>query len=65
MLAEESLARFRVAAEYWVQLVKEPQLKMQEIWEECLRNWDHINQKMIDLQLPEFGSPMTSSTYAS
>jgi hypothetical protein len=40
-----------------VKLVKEPRLKMQEIWEECLRNWDHINQRMIDLKLPEFGSP--------
>jgi hypothetical protein len=49
MLIEESLSRFRVATKYWVQLVKEPQLRMQEIWEECLKNWDHINLKMVDL----------------
>jgi hypothetical protein len=27
---------------------------MQERWEECLRNWNNINQRMIDLQLLEF-----------
>jgi hypothetical protein len=57
MLADESLVRIRVATKYWVQLVVEPQQKMQEIWEECLRNWNNINQRMIYLQLPEFDAP--------
>jgi hypothetical protein len=30
---------------------------MQDRWEECLRNWEKINQKMRDIQLPEFGMP--------
>jgi hypothetical protein len=57
MLEDESLVRIKVAPSYWVQLVIEPQNKIQKRWEECLRNWRNINQRMIDLQLLEFNSP--------
>jgi hypothetical protein len=39
MLAEESLARFRVVAEYWVQLVKETTTKN-------ARNMGGVSQKL-------------------
>jgi hypothetical protein len=49
MLTDESLVRFKTTIEYWVQLVIEPHRRMQEIWEECLGNWNNINQKMRNL----------------
>jgi hypothetical protein len=52
MLAYESLVKIRVATKYWVQLVIEPQQKMQERWEDCIINWNNINHRMIDLQFP-------------
>jgi hypothetical protein len=57
MLTDEILERFQKATEYWTQLVVEPQQKMQDRWEECLNNWEKINQRMKDIQLPEFGMP--------
>jgi hypothetical protein len=30
---------------------------MQEIWEECEKSWENINQEMRDINLPEFDPP--------
>jgi hypothetical protein len=30
---------------------------MQDMWEECLKKWDKINQKMRNIQFPGFGTP--------
>jgi hypothetical protein len=30
---------------------------MHDNWEECLKNWEKINQKMRDIQLLEFSMP--------
>jgi hypothetical protein len=57
MLIDEIMARFQMEAECWTQLVVEPQQKMKDRWEECLKNWGKINQKMRDIHLPEFGMP--------
>jgi hypothetical protein len=46
-----------MVAEYWMQIVDEPQQKMQDRWEECLKNWGKINHKMRDISLPEFDMP--------
>jgi hypothetical protein len=35
--------------EYWVQVVVEPQRKMQERWDECLKRWEKINEKMREI----------------
>ena len=37
-------------------MVQEPQQKMQEIWGECEKSWDKINQEMKKIDLPEFGT---------
>jgi hypothetical protein len=57
MLQDGSLARFQKAVECWTQLVVEPQQNMKDRWEECLKNWEKINQRMRDIQLPDFGMP--------
>jgi hypothetical protein len=46
---------FQKVLEYWTQVVVEPQQKIQGMWEECLKNWENINEKMRDIWLPEFG----------
>ena len=38
-------------------MVQEPRKKMQEIWEECEKSWEKINQEMRDINLPEFDPP--------
>jgi len=38
-------------------MVVESRYKMKERWDECLGNWETINEKMRDIWLPEFGMP--------
>jgi hypothetical protein len=36
-------------------MVQESQRKIQEIWGECEKSWEKINQEMRSIDLPEFG----------
>ena len=58
MLIGESSTRFKMAAEYWTRIVEETQQKMQDRWEECLKNWVKIIQKMRDVHNLEFIMPI-------
>jgi hypothetical protein len=57
VLTDDNIEIIQRVVEYWTQEVVEPQQNMQEMWEECLKNWEKINEKMRDIQFPEFGSP--------
>lgn len=40
------MARIQMASKYWVQFVVESNRKKQERWDECLRNWEKIDEVM-------------------
>jgi hypothetical protein len=56
MLQDGILASFYKVVEFWTQLLEEQQQKMKEKWEEYLKNWEKINQRMRGIQLLDFGT---------
>jgi hypothetical protein len=43
---------------YWESIVEEPRERMEEEWDAYNRTWEKVNQMMINLQFPMFGSPL-------
>jgi hypothetical protein len=54
---DNNISRIRKETSNWVSMLHDPEWKMQEIWGECEKSWEKINQEMRNIEFPEFVPP--------
>jgi hypothetical protein len=54
---DNNISRIRKETSNWVSMLQDPEWKMQEIWGECEKSWEKINQEMRNIDFLEFGPP--------